>query len=95
MQTFKTGGEINAKLISINRGGRLIRDWEITDEKTACASCLICNHYKYNHDNIKLRAGKFVHICLSEAPTFIDLTVKMKTGLNTSCVESFSRRALG
>jgi len=91
---FKTEGEINARLVSINRGGRIIRDWEIEDEKTACDSCLICNHYKYNHDNIHLQAGKFVHICLFAAPKFIDLTVQMKTGLNTSCIENFSRRAI-
>ena len=98
IQTFKTEGKIKAELIQINQRGRIIYDWLIEDEKNACNSCLICNHYKYNHDNIKGLNNKFVHICLVDltidSTNFIDVTTKLFPLLNTSCVEGFSRRAI-
>jgi len=94
IQTFKTEGKIKAELIQINQRGRIIYDWLIEDEKNACNSCLICNHYKYNHNNIKGLNNKFVHICLIKAPEFIDVTTKLFPLLNTSCIEGFSRRAI-
>ena len=93
-QTFKTEGEIKAKIVQINRRGAKVFDWEIEDEFSTCDSCLICNHYKYNHNNIKKLNGTFVHICLVMAPKFIDVTSEMLKGLNTSCIEHFSRRAV-
>jgi hypothetical protein len=98
-QTFETKGFIHAKLTSIRRGGRTVFDWVIEDEKNACDSCLICNHYKYNHDNYKKNAGKFVHICMvnltNDPEGFIDITEPLKANLNTACKESFLRRQLG
>ena len=93
IQTFKAEGEIKAILTRINRRGRITYDWVIEDEARACDSCLICNHYKYNHDNIVKMNGKFVHICLFKAPEFIDITEPLFLK-NTSC-QHFSRRALG
>ena len=93
-QTFKTEGEIKATLTPINRRGKRTADWIIENETDACDSCLICNYYKYNHDNIRLLKSTFVHICLLKAPNFIDITKQLITGLNTSC-QYFSRRALG
>ena len=79
-------------------------DWVIEDEASACDSCLICNHYKYNHSNITRNGGKFVHICLYEAPSIIDITSELNKHntiygvstsiLNTSC-QFFSRRSIG
>ena len=95
MQTFKTEGTINVSLVKINNRGIIRHDWIIEDEKNTCDSCLICNHYKYNHENITGNGGKFVHICLLKAPDFIDVTGNLlNNGLNTSCIESFSRRAI-
>jgi len=94
-QTFKIEGTIKADLIRINSRGAVRYDWLIADEKNACDSCLICNHYKYNHDNIKKNGNKFVHICLIKAPNFIDITGNLSYALNTCCNEGFSRRALG
>ena len=98
IQTFKTEGTINATLTQINSRGNIRYDWVIVDEKNSCNSCLICTHYKYNHNNIKIHAGKFVHICmiaLSIDPTdFIDITNELNlSALNVSC-EHFSRRAI-
>ena len=93
MQTFKTEGIIKATLTKYKLQSGYF--WTIQDEKNACASCLICNHYKYNHDNIRKNAGLYVHICLVKAPEFIDVSEQLKVGLNTSCNESFLRRAVG
>ena len=91
---FKTEGTIKATLTKINRRGKAVMEWVIEDEANACDSCLICNHYKYNHDNIRLLKSKFIHICLFKAPEFIDITNQLQvTGLNTSC-QHFSRRAI-
>jgi len=91
---FKTEGIIKATLTAINRRGKKTADWVIEDEANACDSCLICNHYKYNHDNIRLLKNTFIHICLLKAPEFIDLTPQLYPAqLNTSC-QHFSRRAL-
>jgi len=84
---------IKATLIKINSRGNIRYDWAVEDEKNAGASCLICNHYKYNHANYKTLDGKFVHICLFRAPKFIDVTNEMNKGLNRSCF-SFSRREI-
>ena len=94
IQTFKTEGKIKASLTKINRRGKETYDWVIEDEKNACNSCLICNHYKYNHDNHKVHNGNWIHICLIKAPEFIDITTKLFPLLNTSCIEGFSRRAI-
>jgi hypothetical protein len=95
-QTFKTEGTIQATLTKIRSRGNIRFDWVIEDEKNACDSCLICNHYKYNHDNIYKNSGLYVHICLVKAPEFIDVTLPLtlNNGMNTSCVEYFSRRAI-
>jgi hypothetical protein len=102
MKMFKTEGTIKATLTKINsRGSNVIYDWIIEDEPLACNSCLICNHYKYNHANITRNGGGFVHICLFKAPEFIDITselllsgFKITDNLNISC-QYFSRRSLG
>lgn len=94
-QVFKTKGEIKATLTKINSRGGIRFDWEIQDEKNACNSCLICNHYKYNHNNIKDLGGKFVHICLLKSPDFIDVSKILNKNLNTSCINGFLRRAIG
>jgi len=92
---FKIEGVIKATITKINSRGRIRYDWVIEDEKNACDSCLICNHFKYNHDNIKKNGSKFVYICLLKAPEFIDLTPQLYPAqLNTSC-QYFSRRAVG
>jgi len=90
---FKQEGEIKATLIAINRRGKKTCDWVIEDEKNACDSCLICNNYKFNYDNVRMLRGTFVHICLLKAPEFIDVTERLKNGFNQSC-QSFSRRQI-
>ena len=93
-QTFRQEGVIKAVLTKLNSRGRVIYDWVIEDEKNACKSCLICNQYKYNHNNIAKNYGKFVHICLKDAPEFIDITNQLIKDKNVSC-QFFNRRAIG
>lgn len=93
MEMIQAGKPIDARLVTFKRAGRMVKDWGIMDEKTAPNSCLICNHYKYNHDNYKQRQGQYVHICLFHAPKFVDITMSLTISLNRYC-NNFSRRAI-
>ena len=100
-QTFKTEGQIKATLTRINSRGSIRYDWVIEDEKNSCNSCLICSHYKYNHNNIAKNNSKHVHNCLVKAPVIIDITNELHVHgslvdtLTKACLENFSRRAIG
>lgn len=93
MNLIKSKGTIKTELIKIKSRGNTIHDWVITDEANACDSCLICNHYKYNHANHHNLKGEYVHICLLNCPDFIDLSNQLKDGFDQAC-KDFSRRAM-
>lgn len=91
---FQDERKIKAKLERVNRRGNLTIDFKIEDEENAPWSCLICTHYKYNHSNYRDLKGKFVHICMLEAPALVDITDEMAIAWNRYCPDGFQKRAI-